>query len=338
VKKTVKVDGSPEIDFVLKAKDLGRAVRLLEFPEGVRYELSLPGDKDVVIPQGAQGQPVEILLTPIEGERGDPIHHNGSVQGQLVLDISPDGLNGSEKPGQVVIDFRAEQKASVDNNVQWLLVAVLFVVGVGLTLGSVIFVTWLVGKFPSEKFIQNNGLRPRYAMAAVQFTKDGLLETEQVKELFTNQENFEFVRFSSRRLALIGSHRFKVKTHGLSLSSVGHGEISGKGIAGFSTESSKFPGVGLSLPTGYVFFSSDDDLELVSQGMIGTGTVVVLSQQVDDSKLGDARDDFVYNFSQLLLPHLPKQVKKPNVDADPMPSTGPTQGSTPVPPSTQPDW
>lgn len=290
VKTAVFLNGSPAADFKLKSDDLKEAVRLFQFPEGVSYELQLasgPGT-EVTIKKGVAGQSVELSITAVSTTKDASVRANGLIRGELVLPALAVTANETKSPTDIVMAFKAEQKASVDSSAQALYLAVFFILGVLLTLGSVILVTWIVGRFPSQKFLNKNGMLPRASRVDLSFGSAGIAYSAAIEGAFTKDQNFNLVDISkNRRVAFVAGEEFRVKTHGLSLKEVGHGQIQNNSLIGFSSTDRTSPTIPLSLATTWLLLTTEDQLRLAKSGGQASATLIVLASVPDDPRVSE---------------------------------------------------
>lgn len=290
VKTAVLLNGSPDADFKLKSDDLKKAVELFQFPEGVTYELQLasgPGT-EVTIKKGLAGQSVELAITPVSTTKDSSVRANGLIRGELVLPALAVTANETNSPTDIVLAFKAEQKASVDSTAQILYLSIFFVLGVLLTLGAVILVTWIVGRFPSQNFMNKNGMLPRASRADLSFSSGGIAYSSAIEGAFTKDENFNLVDISTnRRVAFVAGEEFRVKTHGLSLKEVGHGQIQNNSFVGFSSTDRTAPTLPLSLATTWLLITTNDQLRLAKAGGQASATLIVLASVPGDPRVSE---------------------------------------------------
>ncbi len=157
-----------------------------------------------------------------------------------------------------------------------------------LTLVSVILVTWIVGRFPSQKFLNKNGMLPRASRVDLSFGSAGISFSAAIEAAFTKDENFNLVDISkNRRVALVAGEEYRVKTHGLSLKEVGHGQIQNKSHIGFSSTDRTAPSIPLSLATTWVLLTAEDQLRLAKSGGQASATLIVLASVPGDPRVSE---------------------------------------------------
>jgi hypothetical protein len=229
--KQIQIQQSPDADFTLEWNDEGTKVVVSQHPAGLSYVTpALDSNPTIEIPRGDGFVTVSIALQP--SADGD-IQKQGPVTGEIIIAAVPDGSQSNKD--FVVIPFIASQKADANLGIQIFFVILLTLLGLGITLGALQFVAWLIARFPTALDVANRDIRALSISGEIvgdSFVPSG---SAGFAELQNHRAWQDISVESSRKTAHITNHSFQAKSGGWRLGSAGYGQMAGSGLVGWGS-------------------------------------------------------------------------------------------------------
>lgn len=229
--KQIEIQQSPDADFTLEWNDEATRVEVSQHPKGLSYITPTVDSKSTIeIPRGDGVVTVTIALRPYaEGE----IQTQGPVAGKIFIAAVPDGSQSNKD--QLVISFTASQKADANLGIQVFFVIFLTLLGLGITLGALQFVAWLIARFPTALDVANRDIRALSISGEIvgdSFVPSG---SSGFAELQNHRAWQDISVESNRKTAHITNHSFQAKSGGWRLGSAGYGQMVGSGLVGWGS-------------------------------------------------------------------------------------------------------
>lgn len=231
VLKQIEIQQSPDADFSLELADADTQVLVSQHPAGLSYITpAVEENSSIQIPRGDGFVTVTIALQP--SAEGD-IQKQGPVAGEIIIAAVPDGSQSNKD--FVVIPFTASQKADANLGIQIFFVILLTLLGLGITLGALQFVAWLIARFPTALDVANRDIRALSISGEIvgdSFVPSG---SSGFSELQNHRAWQDISVESNRKTAHITNHSFQAKSGGWRLGSAGYGQMVGSGLVGWGS-------------------------------------------------------------------------------------------------------
>jgi hypothetical protein len=229
--REIQIQQSPDADFTLELADTSTRVEVSQHPKGLTYITpAVDSVSTVEIPRGDGFVTVTIALQP--NAEGD-IQKQGPVAGRIFIAAIPDGSQPNKD--EVVISFIASQKADANLGIQIFFVILLSLLGLGITLGALQFVAWLIARFPTALDVANRDIRALSISGEIvgdSFVPSG---SSGFTELQNHKAWQDISVESNRKTAHITNHSFQAKSGGWRLGSAGYGQMIGSGLVGWGS-------------------------------------------------------------------------------------------------------
>jgi hypothetical protein len=295
VEREVTFQGSPDAEFTLDFSPSSSVVKAVQYPEGLSYKFANSSENlSVKIPKGNSETKVLIAIQ-VAGD--GPVNKRGPVSGDLEILATPVGSESNAE--SLKIPFTANQTPESNPVLQWVFIAVFTILALLITAGALMFVGWLVARFPKPQAAINQGLESIEIPGHIkdnQFVPSG----SNISERVNNTNNWTAVGIASnRRTAQLSGRTFVSKAPGLNLGSTGHAILSAEegNYAGWSTgdvevdtKKSLTPRIPLHLQNSAVVLIGSQHLESNSNSPNGIPATVLLifGTKPGSSDFGDA--------------------------------------------------
>lgn len=295
VEREVIFKGSPDAEFNLDFGSSSSVVKAVQHPEGLGYKFAnSSGNLVVKIPKGNSETKVLIAIQ-VAGD--GPVNKRGPVSGDLEILATPVGSESNAE--SLKIPFTANQTPESNPVLQWVFIAVFTILALLITAGALMFVGWLVARFPKPQDAINQDLESIEISGHIQdnqFVPSG----SNIAERVNNTNNWTAVGIaSSRREAQLSGHTFVSKAPGLNLGSTGHAILSTEegNYAGWSTgdvevdtKKSVTPRIPLHLQNSAVVLIEPQHLDPTNNNPQGIPATVLLifGTKPGQTDLGDA--------------------------------------------------
>ena len=229
--RQIEIQQSPDADFTLDLADAGTQVIVSQHPAGLSYITpAVDSNSTIEVPRGDGFVTVTIALQP--NAEAD-IQKQGPVAGEIIIAAVPDGSQSNKD--FVVIPFKASQKADANLGIQIFFVILLTLLGLGITLGALQFVAWLIARFPTALDVANRDIRALSISGEIvgdSFVPSG---SSGFTELQNHRAWQDISVESNRKTAHITNHSFQAKSGGWRLGSAGYGQMIGSGLVGWGS-------------------------------------------------------------------------------------------------------
>jgi hypothetical protein len=295
VEREVTFRGSPDAEFTLDFSSNSSVVKAVQYPEGLSYKFAnSSGNLIVKIPKGNSETKVLIAIQ-VAGD--GPVNKRGPVSGDLEILATPVGSESNAE--SLKIPFTANQTPESNPVLQWVFIAVFTILALLITAGALMFVGWLVARFPKPQDAINQDLESIEIPGHIQdnqFVPSG----SNISERVNNTNNWTALGIASnRRTAQLSGRTFVSKAPGLNLGSTGHAILSAEegNYAGWSTgdvevdtKKSLTPRIPLHLQNSAVVLIEPQHLQSNSNNPTGIPATVLLifGTKPGSSDFGDA--------------------------------------------------
>lgn len=264
----IEVQNRSDKDMVILLSEIG--LELDQAPEGLEY--SIVGGQEEVALAANQTTKFRLALKP-QAERVDGF---GSVNGDLEMVAAV--AEARNKTAPFSGEFFSVQKASADENVRWMLIALFMLLAALGTLGAVALVNYLASRFPKAQ----DATQISAFTADVMISKSGIDLTQGYLADRIYRDMWHSVEFVSRREVRIDGTPIKAKSPGLRLSGNGFGDVAlaGVGLGSESPTSSAGARIGLAIEGSYILStdgSGEDVKKLLQSDSPVKGKITLLT-------------------------------------------------------------
>ncbi len=302
-KGTLTITGSPEEDYTLDLSKSESAIVANTFPEGIKYVFAFKeGEKQTfTVPKGKSiSVDVWIKAAPIS-EKGDgEVRSRMPISGKLAIAVSP-----ASEPNSVVAisgKFEAEQRASTNAFWRSILIIGFLILAALINFLAIRVISGFLTRTPDSKtWVQ-------YKFGDVQFNDQGFVNLAGLRSSLSNQENFDDGRIEKdRKSVILGDQTARAVGSKLSLSHIGYMQLSGTpGSIGTSSNNPASPVLPLSLTSAWAFYLSPQSLIEAKNGLVATGTLVIVRLKQEQKTAGEVFDDFESRAEEFLTKQLEK--------------------------------